>query len=111
MRALVVGAGALGTCYAALLADAGADVSVLVRRESRDAYGEWLRVSGLAEKRARVRVVTSGDELEAVDYLILATKARDTSAALDAVGGLAVGAALSLQNGIEKNERLAERFG
>lgn len=111
MRALVVGAGSLGTCYAALLADAGAEISILVRRESRDAYGDGLRVSGLVERRAPVRVVTSGDELEAVDYLILATKARDTSAALEAVGGLAVGGALSLQNGIDKNARLAERFG
>ena len=111
MRVLVVGAGALGTCYAALLAQAGAQVSALVRPERRAAYGEQLRVSGLVAAAASVRVVASGGEVGEVDYLILTTKARDTAAALGALAGLEVDAALSLQNGLDKNAALIERFG
>ena len=111
MRVLVVGAGALGTCYAALLAQAGAHVWALVRPERRASYGEQLRVSGLIEASAPVRVVATGAEVGEVDYLILTTKARDTGAALGTLEGLQVGAALSLQNGLDKNAALIERFG
>jgi 2-dehydropantoate 2-reductase len=46
-----------------------------------------------------------------VDYLILTTKARDTGTALAALDGLKVDTALSLQNGLDKNSALIERFG
>ena len=111
MRVLIVGAGALGTCYAALLARAGAEVAALVRPERREAYGEALRVSGLVDVSAPVRIVTSGREVGRVDYLIAMTKARDTGVALAALEGLEVETALSLQNGLDKNVPLIERFG
>ncbi|HEU5316395.1 MAG TPA: 2-dehydropantoate 2-reductase [Chloroflexota bacterium] len=111
MRVVIVGAGALGTCYAALLARAGAKVAALVRAERRDAYGETLRVSGLIDADAPVRVITSGKGIDRADYLILATKARDTAGALSALDGLEVDTALSLQNGLDKNVALIERYG
>src|SRR5439155_1493285 len=69
LKVLVVGAGALGTCYAVLLARAGADVSVLAnpaRPERKPALEQGLRVGGLVEATARVRVVTSGREAAAL---------------------------------------------
>ena len=111
MKVLVAGAGALGTCYAVLLARAGADVSVLARPERAPALREGLRVGGLVEATASLRVVTSGGEAGRADYLILATKTGDTAAALAALGGLDVGCALSLQNGLAKDDSLAATFG
>ena len=111
MRVLVVGAGALGTCYATLLAQAGAQVAALVRPERRHAYGAQLRVSGLTDAAAPVKFVTAGAEVGEVNYLILTTKARDTGPALAALEGLKVDTALSLQNGLDKNAALIERFG
>ena len=43
MSVLVAGAGALGTCFAALLAEAGAQVSVLVKRTDRTKLQNLLR--------------------------------------------------------------------
>jgi 2-dehydropantoate 2-reductase len=58
-----------------------------------------------------VPVVTSGAEAGAVDYLVVTTKARDTASALEALRGLQVETALSLQNGIAKDDLLAQAFG
>jgi 2-dehydropantoate 2-reductase len=111
VRVLVVGAGALGTCYATLLAAAGARVSVLVRPQHRDAYGDTFRLSGLRDALAPVRPVTSGTEVGETDYLLLTTKAGDTDSALAALDGVEPGTVLSLQNGLAKNDALARRFG
>src|SRR5258708_28133940 len=100
MRVVVVGAGALGTCYAVLLARAGADVCVLVKPERVAALRSGLRVSGLVEAAAQVQVVTRGDEAGRADYLFLATKAADTQAALTAARRAEPHCALSLQNGL-----------
>jgi 2-dehydropantoate 2-reductase len=108
---MVAGAGALGTCYAAMLAEAGAEVTVLVRPQRLDTFPRELRVSGLVEKRAQVTVVASGTDVGRVDYLLLTTKARDTDGALEALQGCEPEAAFSLQNGLQKNEALIARFG
>src|SRR4051812_17823511 len=111
MQVLVAGVGALGTCYAVLLARAGANVTVLAKPERRRALEGGLHVGGLVEASAGVGVVTSGREAGRVDYLILATKTGDTAGALAALEGLEVGGALSLQNGLAKDDALAAAFG
>jgi 2-dehydropantoate 2-reductase len=115
MRVLVAGAGALGTCYAALLAAAGAEVSVLARPARHDALRRGLRVSGLLEAEAQVAVVSRGQVAEggagAQDYVIVATKTQDTASILEALEGVQTGAVLSLQNGVAKDELLAGAFG
>ena len=111
LRVLVAGPGALGTCYAALLAQAGADVAVLAKPERAPALRDGLRVRGVVEAAAQVRVVTSGRDAGRADYVILATKTGDTAAALAALEGLDAGCALSLQNGLAKDDALAAAFG
>lgn len=111
MRVVIIGAGALGTVYAVLLARVGVDVAVLVKPARAPALRRGLRVTGLVEAAAQVQVVTSGREAGTADYVILATKTRDTEAALAAASGLEAGAALSLQNGLAKNAALAATFG
>ncbi|HEV2123565.1 MAG TPA: 2-dehydropantoate 2-reductase, partial [Chloroflexota bacterium] len=111
MRVLIVGAGALGTCYASLLARAGVEVAVLVRPERIETMPSRLRVSGIVEAEERVRVTASGREVGAVDYLVLSTKSRDTAGALEHARGVEPETALSLQNGPEKNTGLVQHFG
>jgi 2-dehydropantoate 2-reductase len=111
MRVVVAGAGALGTCYAALLAGAGADVCVLVRPERVAALQAGLRVSGLLAATAPVSVVTRGRDAGRADYLLLATKSQDTPAVLDALQGIDAQSVLSLQNGVAKDAILAAAFG
>ena len=111
MKVLVAGAGALGTCYAVLLAKAGADVTVFTKPERVDRLRQGLRVTGLIDASANVGVVTSGRDAGTVDYLVLATKTADTDAALRGLDGLQVDGALSLQNGLAKDDALAAAFG
>jgi 2-dehydropantoate 2-reductase len=111
MRVLVAGAGALGTCYAALLGRAGADVWVLVRPERAAAFPRRLRCTGLIEAEAPVEVVTSGREAKHADYVLVTTKTSDSAGVLAALRGVDAGAVLSLQNGLGKNEALAGAFG
>jgi 2-dehydropantoate 2-reductase len=111
MRVLVAGAGALGTCYATLLAAAGAEVTVLARPERVAALSRGLRVSGLVEAEARARVVTSGREAGGVDYVLVTTKTHDTASVLAALSGVETPSVLSLQNGLAKDALLADAFG
>jgi 2-dehydropantoate 2-reductase len=65
----------------------------------------------LVAATAQVRLITSGTELGSADYVLLATKTGDTAAALAALRGLDIGCALSLQNGLAKDDALAAAFG
>lgn len=111
MRVLIAGAGALGTTYAVLLANAGATVSVLTRPSRVADLRTGLHVTGLVVASANVQVVTSGHEVGAVDYLILTTKVGDSDDVLSACAGATVETALSLQNGLAKNDALDRTYG
>jgi 2-dehydropantoate 2-reductase len=111
VRVTIVGAGALGTTYAVLLARAGADVTVVARPERIPDLEGGLAVRGLIEASARVRVVTVGADLGEIDYLILATKVGDAAGAVASLAGARVGTAISLQNGLAKNDALDQGFG
>ena len=111
MRVAIVGAGALGTTYAVLLARAGADVTVVARPARVAELEEGLAVRGLIEASARVPVVSTGTELGDVDYLILATKVADADSAVASLAGARVETAISLQNGLAKNDALDRVFG
>lgn len=115
-RVLVVGAGALGTVYGAALARAGADVQLLCRREHAEAIRRsgHVEVDGLGGSwEARLRADWRADRLAPADVLVLLTKAHDTGAALEAVDGLRDGIrmAVSLQNGVAKDDELARWCG
>jgi 2-dehydropantoate 2-reductase len=56
-------------------------------------------------------VATDPGQLQAADTLIVAMKTPGTEAALEQLKHVRVGAALSIQNGIVKNELLARTFG
>ena len=115
-RVLIAGAGALGSVYGAHLARAGADVQLLARRP----HAEAIRDAGAVEIdgpegrfRARLRADWRPERIEQVDTLVLLAKSHDTRAVLAGLGHLLDGLeqAVSLQNGVEKDELLGAWCG
>lgn len=108
----IVGAGAIGTFFAAHLTAAGHDVTVCVRRRFDELVVDG---TGGETLRATPRVVGAPDELPVaadgstdVDWLLLATKAHQTAGAkgwLTALAGPATKVVV-LQNGVEHAERV-----
>lgn len=118
MRTLVVGAGATGGYYGARLAEAGADITFLVRpaRAARLA-SEGLKVSSpLGDLHLREpRTITATDlpQAGAFDLVLLSCKAYDLDAAIADVAP-AVGdgtAILPVLNGMAHLDALDARFG
>ncbi|MDE2051734.1 MAG: ketopantoate reductase family protein [Gammaproteobacteria bacterium] len=108
----ILGAGAIGSILAAHLARAGHTVTVIARGDrARAVERDGLRIKGLADFSAQVGVITDPSQLQAADTLIVATKTPGTEAALARLKHVRVGAALSIQNGVLKNELLARAFG
>ena len=108
----ILGAGALGSILAAHLARGGHSVIVIARGErARAVQHEGLRIKGLADFSIRVPVITDPGQLRCADTLIVAMKTPGTEAALERLAHAKIGAALSLQNGVLKDELLARVFG
>ena len=108
-RILIVGAGAIGSLYAAHLARV-AEVWVLVRREEhgRSINDRGIRVTGHNEFHAHLRACTDARELPHFDFGVVATKANQTREAFAPVAQLFPnGAVLSAQNGLGSEEVIA----
>ena len=58
-----------------------------------------------------VRVVTDPSQIREADVLIVTVKTYDMASALQSVKHLDVGSVLSIQNGVLKDEKLAQTFG
>lgn len=115
MRILVVGAGAVGGYFGGRLAEAGRDVTFLVREQraarlSRD--GLIIR-SGFGDAILRPRLTRSKEIADRYDMVLLSCKAYDLEAAMESFAA-AVGPGtiiLPLLNGIRHLEQLDARFG
>src|SRR5215831_4271653 len=112
MKIVILGAGALGTVLGAHLARAGEDVT-LIARGQRAAYLQehGATITGLVDFTVPVRVVTDPQQVQEADVLIVTVKTYDMDVALASVKHLHVESVLSLQNGVLKNEQLAQTFG
>ncbi len=109
---VILGPGALGSILAAHLVNAGHSVIVLARgQRARHIEQHGLRVKGLVDIAVPVTVLTDPSGLDAAGCLIVATKTPGTRAALESLRHVAVDAAFSVQNGLQKNELLAAVFG
>jgi len=111
VRVCVVGCGAVGSLFAANLAQLD-DVEVWaydLAREHVDAINaESLRLTGASEVSGRVRATTDATELPVCDFGIVATKAMHTgSAAAATAHAFAEGAVASVQNGVGNEEEIA----
>jgi 2-dehydropantoate 2-reductase len=116
MKILVMGAGAVGAYFGARLAAAGEDVALCARGK----YLEAFRTRGIALKSIRgdlrletIRATNDPREFAPYDLILFCVKAYDTPEAARAIEGCLApgGAILTLQNGVENEERLAEIFG
>jgi 2-dehydropantoate 2-reductase len=115
VRVCIVGCGAVGSLFAANLAQLE-DVEVWAYdpyREHVDAINErGLRLSGAGEVLGRLRATADAAELPACDVGIVATKAMHTAAAVAATAqAFADGAVASVQNGVGNEETIAEHVG
>jgi 2-dehydropantoate 2-reductase len=112
VRVCVVGCGAVGSLFAASLAQLE-DVEVwafdLAEEHVRAMREHGLRISGAGELVGSVQATTDAAELPACDFGIVATKSMHTgpalAAAAHAFGG---GAVCSVQNGLGNEETIAE---
>jgi len=112
MNFVIVGAGALGSIYAAYLARAGHMVSLIARGERAAALASHgIAVEGKDSFSARCNIVTQPETLRQADVVIVAIKTYDTAQALAPLRGLSVKSAFSVQNGVLKNQQLSEAFG
>ena len=117
MTIVVFWAGAVGGFFGALLARAGRDVRFIARGAQLAA----LRSGGIVIESAllgvvrvpEIRVAAHADEIGPVDLVLLCVKAQQTSGVLDALVPLVAPATtiVTLQNGVESDDIVAERFG
>lgn len=115
MKVVVVGAGAVGGYFGGLLAKGGADVTFIARGKHLEA----LRARGLIVKSGKgdfsIRIPVTDDPVEVgpVDLLLFCVKSYDTGTAirqaLPMIGQETL--VLSLQNGIDNEEKIASFVG
>jgi 2-dehydropantoate 2-reductase len=106
VRLCVIGAGAIGSLFAAHLSKV-ADVLVLTRRQehARQLNEHGLRVSGEHEFTARVTAASEVRELPDFDVGIIATKATGLEGAAESLAGRFAGATImTVQNGLGAEE-------
>jgi 2-dehydropantoate 2-reductase len=111
MRVCVVGSGAVGSLFAANLAQLD-DVEVwaydLARGHVDAINRDGLRLSGAGEVVGRLHATTDADDLPPCDFGIVATKSMHTEPAIRATAhAFADGAVATVQNGIGNEEVIA----
>jgi 2-dehydropantoate 2-reductase len=116
VKIAVVGAGAMGSVYAGLLADAGNEVwAVDTWQEHVDAMRErGLRVEGASgDRTVRLHATSDPAEVGEVDFVVIATKARDVEAAAERSRPLlgAETVVVPIQNGLGSADRVARVLG
>jgi 2-dehydropantoate 2-reductase len=112
VRVCIVGCGAVGSLFAANLAQLE-DVEVWaydLARDHVDAINrDGLRLSGAGEVHARLRATSDAQELPPCDFGIVATKAMHTESAIAATArAFADGCVATVQNGIGNEETIAQ---
>jgi 2-dehydropantoate 2-reductase len=112
MRVAVVGCGAVGSLFAANLAQLD-DLEVWAYDVSREHVAainaRGLRLTGAGDVVGRPRATTDAQELPACDFGIVATKAMHTHSAVAATAhAFAAGCVATVQNGLGNEEAIAQ---
>jgi 2-dehydropantoate 2-reductase len=115
LRVAILGAGAIGAFYGAGMADGGADVTLVARGGRLAAF----RDRGLTiqePERQRTLHLRSTDvpaEIGPVDVVLFCVKSYDTDVAAALLAPLLLDgtAVISLQNGVDNEERIAAAIG
>jgi 2-dehydropantoate 2-reductase len=116
MRILIVGAGAVGGYFGGRLAQAGRDVTFLVRaKRAEQIQAQGLRIlsPNYGDLSVRPRTITAAQIVSPYDIIFLSVKSYDLAAAIDdfapAVGSKTV--IIPVLNGMHHMDVLMERFG
>lgn len=115
MNILVMGAGAIGAYYGARLQEAGERVVYCARGENLRALQErGLEIkSPRGDVALRVEATARPADFAPYDLVLFCVKAYDTAAAVDSIKGCLApgGGVLTVQNGVENEDRLIELLG
>lgn len=114
-RVAVIGAGAMGTLFAARIAETGREVVLVdIDRARLEAIATWgVRIVDDAGARAVPVATATAEQLDPRQDLVLVfTKSAHTRAAVASIAHLVDGEALvlTLQNGLGNPEAIADRF-
>jgi 2-dehydropantoate 2-reductase len=108
----IVGAGALGSILAAHLVRSGRSVVLLARgARARHVEEHGLRIQGQSDISTQVPVLTDPSLLREVGTLIIATKTPGSEDTLASLKHVQLDTAVSVQNGVMKDELLANTYG
>lgn len=112
MKVVVLGAGGWGALVGAYLARAGAEVTLIFRRQAHvDAiHKNGLVIEGAQPAVVQARATVNPHELDQADLLIVAVKNRDTDGALETVRHMHVRAVASVQNGLGHADLFRQKF-
>ncbi|MBG0770270.1 MAG: ketopantoate reductase family protein [Anaerolineaceae bacterium] len=115
MKILILGAGGWGALVGAYLAEAGADVTMLFRRQAHvdeieKNGGRLIIEKPEGEVFVPVKATTDPGAIDAVDLMIVAVKNHDTQSALESVAHVKVKAVASVQNGLGHSERFKAAY-
>ena len=115
MKILVLGAGGIGGYFGGRLAEAGADVTFLVRPKRREqlARDGLVVESPKGDMKLPVKAVIASELAPRYDLVLFTCKAYDLDSAMDAIAPAMDGKAalVPMLNGIAHLERLDARFG
>ena len=112
MKIAILGAGAMGSVLAAHLARAGEEVVVIARgKRAEEIKNNGIVIEGLENFTVVCPVITDPETLKKADVLIYTVKTYDMEASLKSLGHVEVASVFSVQNGVLKNEQLAEVYG
>jgi 2-dehydropantoate 2-reductase len=107
----ILGAGAMGSILAAHLARAGNPVTLLARgARAQQIESDGVRITGLSEFSQHVTVARDPATVHG-EVLIVALKGADMRTLLHTIPSAQIRIALSVQNGLEKNDVLKDIFG
>lgn len=108
----IVGAGALGSILAAHLVRSGHSVALLARgQRAQQVREQGLRIKGVSEFSTPVEVLTDPVQLRETGTLIIATKTPGSEQTLASLSHVELDRALSVQNGVMKDDLLAQTYG
>jgi len=108
----IVGAGALGSILAAHLVRNGHSVALLARgQRAQQVREQGLRIKGVSEIATPVEVLTDPAQLRETGTLIIATKTPGSEQTLASLSHVKLDRALSVQNGVMKDDLLAQTYG
>lgn len=115
MKIVVLGAGGWGALVGAYLANAGAEVTLLFRRQAhvdeiKKNHNRLLIEKPEGDVFVPVIATTDPSEISEADLLIVAVKNHDTQTALESVGHMRIKAIASVQNGLGHGERFRALF-